>query len=190
MGVDLSRRRARAPGASSGPGPGPGAPGSRAAHGRRGAVRAVVVLVLAALPLSAGAAWATWSASQSVSGADVRSGSFGVQTSWQTFPDLAGMLPGQSRDGVIAVQHTGDGTWRYRLAVAYEGVVRPTVAFYPGTTCTGTALPVGTLSPQTYARGATTQVCVRFTLPAGSPGEWQGQSAQVAVTVTIESRPS
>ncbi|MBN0042442.1 hypothetical protein JN535_20030 [Cellulosimicrobium cellulans] len=153
-------------------------------------MRAVVVLVLAALPLSAGAAWATWSASQAVSGAQVRSGSFGVQTSWQTVPDLAGMLPGQSRDGVVAVTHTGDGTWRYRLAVAYDGVVRPTVAFYPGATCTGTALPAGTLSPQTYARGATTQVCVRYTLPAGSPGDWQGQSGQVAVTVTLESRPS
>ncbi|UKJ63907.1 hypothetical protein H1Q78_20445 [Cellulosimicrobium cellulans] len=190
MGVDLSRRRARAPVPRPDPGAGPGAPGGRVARGRRGAVRAVVVLALAALPLSAGAAWATWSASQPVSGADVRSGSFGVETSWQTFPDLAGMFPGQSRDGVIAVHHTGDGTWRYRLAVAYEGVVLPTVAFYPGATCTGTALPAGTLSPQTYARGATTQVCVRYTLPVGSPSGWQDQSAQVAVTVTIESRPS
>ncbi|MBM7818854.1 hypothetical protein JOE63_001331 [Cellulosimicrobium cellulans] len=180
MGIVRSRR-ARSPG----PPPEQG----RVPRGRAVA-RGAVVLALAALPLSAGAAWATWSASQPVSGADVRSGSFGVETSWQTFPDLTAMLPGQSRDGVVAVTHTGDGTWRYRLAVAYEGVVRPTVAFYPGTTCTGTALPAGTLSPQTYARGATTQVCVRYTLPAGSPGEWQGQSAQVAVTVTIESRPS
>ncbi|MCO7275221.1 MULTISPECIES: hypothetical protein [Cellulosimicrobium] len=188
MGVDLSRRRARV--ARRRARPGPGGAGGRVAHGRRGAVRALVVLALAALPLSAGAAWATWSASQPVSGADVRSGSFGVETSWQTFPDLTAMLPGQSRDGVVAVTHTGDGTWRYRLAVAYEGTVRPTVAFYPGATCTGTALPAGALSPQTYARGATTQVCVRYTLPAGSPSDWQGQSAQVAVTVTLESRPS
>ncbi|KON75262.1 hypothetical protein M768_04740 [Cellulosimicrobium cellulans F16] len=183
MGIVRSRR-------ARSPGPAPDQGAGRVLGGHRTVARAAVVLALAALPLSAGAAWATWSASQPVSGADVRSGSFGVETSWQTFPDLAGMFPGQSRDGVIAVHHTGDGTWRYRLAVAYDGVVRPTVAFYPGTTCTGTALPAGTLSPQTYARGATTQVCVRYTLPAGSSGSWQGQSAQVAVTVTLESRPS
>ncbi|KLN33169.1 hypothetical protein FB00_18955 [Cellulosimicrobium funkei] len=183
MGIVRSRR-------ARSPGPAPDQGAGRVLGGHRTVARAAVVLALAALPLSAGAAWATWSASQTVSGAEVRSGSFGVETSWQTFPDLAGMFPGQSRDGVIAVHHTGDGTWRYRLAVAYDGVVRPTVAFYPGTTCTGTALAAGTLSPQTYARGATTQVCVRYTLPAGSPGSWQGQSAQVAVTVTLESRPS
>ncbi|MGW6225659.1 hypothetical protein ACWFQT_00970 [Cellulosimicrobium cellulans] len=183
MGIVRSRR-------ARSPGPAPDQGAGRVLGGHRTVARAAVVLALAALPLSAGAAWATWSASQTVSGAEVRSGSFGVETSWQTFPDLAGMSPGQSRDGVIAVHHTGDGTWRYRLAVAYDGIVRPTVAFYPGTTCTGTALPAGTLSPQTYARGATTQVCVRYTLPTGSPGSWQGQSAQVAVTVTLESRPS
>ncbi|NDO89929.1 hypothetical protein [Cellulosimicrobium composti] len=179
MGVESSRR-ARPPG--------PGA--LRTARARRGAARAVAVLVLAALPLSAGAAWATWSASQAVSTADVRSGTFGVETSWQTFPDLAGMMPGESRDGVASLTHTGDGTWRYRLSVAYDGPVQPTVTFYPGPTCTGTPLAAGALSPQTYARGATTQVCVRYTLPAGSPNAWQGQSAQVAVTVTLESRPS
>ncbi|WP_265520543.1 hypothetical protein [Oerskovia flava] len=165
-------------------------PGGRWAGG---AARWVIVplLSLGALGVMS-AASALWGAQAPVSSAQVTSGTFGLSATWSSAPNLTGILPGQSRDGVLTLQHSGDGTWRYRVASSHTGTLRPTLTetFYAGATCTGTPVASGALSAATLPRGGSAQVCVRYTLPANAPSGLQGATSQITLTASAENRPS
>jgi hypothetical protein len=184
-------------------GPGPAAealtfrtrrtPGTGGGRRRRRAGAVLVPLLAFGIALGgASVASALWGAQATPTTAVLRSGTFGLTATWSTAPTLTALFPGQTRDGVMTLQHTGNGTWRYRLTAADTGALGAvlTETFYAGATCTGTPLVVGALSATTYAKNASTQVCVRIALPAGAANTLQNATSAITVTATAESRRS
>jgi hypothetical protein len=125
------------------------------------------------------------------SGGSLRSGSFGVTSSWAPALDLAVMYPGETRTGVLTLARSGDGRWVYALgAPSVTGPLSAlvTVKVYPTSACTGTPLTLPWSQTAVQSLTATPQHCVAVALSGTASGSVQGQAVAVAVPVTADSR--
>jgi predicted ribosomally synthesized peptide with SipW-like signal peptide len=159
---------------------------------RRHCLIVLVASLCCLLMSSAATTWALWSDEVSTPAVQLSSGTFGVTVAWASEPDLSGLYPGATRDGVVTISHSGDGSWVHAIGVEMTGGLssQMSATIYPGAVCEGTPMTPNTLTTTPLPALSSTQACVRFAVSSTAAGSYQGTSAQAVVTVYAENRPT
>lgn len=132
-----------------------------------------------------GLAHALWRVALPAPDVVIQTSDFRVEAAWSQAPALGALFPGNSATGTATVRLHSQASWRFSVHHSATGPLAPHLSgvWYPNATCTGTARPMGQENAVTLAGGASTTICVRYTLSAGTPNTLQNATANVSVRI-------
>ena len=156
--------------------------------------RKAVIGLAAGIGLTVGAssaAYALWAVARPLPSVMLSTSTFGVTANWEPAPDLNGMFPGDTRNGVGKVTVNTSAKWDYTVTTNVEGGLAGalTATWYPNAGCTGQPVQGAALRSRTFdgAAGDTaTWFCVKYTLSKTAPSASQGKTAEVSAHIDVK----